>query len=459
MAIFAPNSIEYFEAAAAAEIGARIPTLLNFRIAAPELKHLLEQTTPEILIFDSTLTDVVSEGCDRSSIRRFVCIGDTRPGWSIPFETFLSEGSPEGPTEQPEPEDIGTLFFTGGTTGSPKAVPWTHEALLIAAHAMVNCEDTVLLQNSPAFHTGGRCPVLTTMWTGGTTLLERNFDATRWLRLVQDERVNWTFMVPMMIQEVLDHQDFHDYDLGSLEWVMAASTAIPPQLLARAVEQMGPIFYVAYGSTEGGFVSRLRRSETRVDGSGIALRRLASVGQVLPWADVVLVDDDRPVAPGEIGEICVRNYAFSEYWNDPAATAEATWNDDYVRTGDLGKFDDEGYLFIVDRKKDMIISGGENIYSREVEDALHRHADVQAASVIGYPDEKWDESVCALVVPRPGCIIDPVELIAFSRTQLAGYKCPKRVEVVDALPVTTAGKVDKVAIRKSLEECLSGGRS
>ena len=107
----------------------------------------------------------------------------------------------------------------------------------------------------------------------------------------------------------------------------------------------------------------------------------------------------------------------------------------------------------------MIISGGENIYSREVEDALHRHADVQAASVIGYPDEKWDESVCALVVPRPGCIIDPVELIAFSRTQLAGYKCPKRVEVVDALPVTTAGKVDKVAIRKSLEECLSGGRS
>jgi len=451
--IFALNSIEYFEAVAAAEIGARIPTLLNFRMAVPELKQLLQQTTPEVLIFDSTLADVVSKGREQtSSIRRYICIGENPPDWSTPFEDFLSEGRPEGPVEQPEPYDIGTLFFTGGTTGAPKAVPWTHKALLLAAHAMVTGEDTVLLQSSPAFHTGGRCPVLTTMWAGGTTILERNFDATRWLHLVQEEKVTWTFMVPMMIQAVLDHPHLNAFDLSSLEWVMAASTAIPPQLLERAVSKMGSVFYVAYGSTEGGFVSRLRRSETRLDGDATTLRRLGSVGQVLPWADVVLVtDEDKPVAHGETGEVCVRNYAFSGYWKDPAATIAAMWNKDYVRTGDLGRFDEEGYLFILDRKKDMIISGGENIYSKEVEDALHRHGDVQAASVVGYPDEQWGETVYAFVVPKPGHTIDPTELISFSRTQLAGYKCPRRVEVVDALPTTSAGKVDKIAIRNALE--------
>ena len=311
-------------------------------------------------------------------------------------------------------------------------------------------EDICLLQFSPLFHTGGRCPVLSTMWAGGTTLLENGFDPARWLEQVAANRVNWTFKVPAMMQAVIDHPAVADHDLSSLQYVLAASTSIPPLLLRRAVEVIGPVFYVAYGSTEGGFVTRLRRSETRADGSPQMSKRLNSVGQVLPWSDVVLVgNDDQPVEIGDIGEVCVRDGPFSGYWNDPAATAAALWRKDYVRTGDMGQFDEQHYLWLVDRKKDMIISGGENIYCREVEVALEQMPGVQAVSVIGEADEKWGETVLAIIVRKPDADFDAASVVAFSQTRLARYKCPRRVEFVDQFPMTSAGKIDKVALRRT----------
>jgi len=257
-------------------------------------------------------------------------------------------------------------------------------------------------------------------------------------------------MVPALMQAVLDHPDLANHDLSSLAYVMAASTAIPPPLLARVTACLGAVFYVACGSTEAGYVSRLRRSETRADGDERMTRRLSSVGQVLPWVSVVLLDDaDRPVSDGEIGEICVRNYAFVEYWQDPVASAAARWGEGYVRTGDMGRFDEQGYLWVVDRKKDMIISGGENIFCREVENALHGHPSIQDVAVIGYPDEKWGESAMAVIVSRPGSIVAADDVVSlFCRTGLARYKCPKRIEVVEQLPMTAAGKVDKPALRR-----------
>ncbi|NBB51187.1 AMP-binding protein [Rhizobium sp. CRIBSB] len=448
--IFGANSISHIEATGAAEYGASIPALFNFRLTAPELAALLEQTSPVVLFFDAAFSATVEKAVQgHDNIRRFVCIGDGGPDWATRFEDFLQEGSPEGPTRRPEASDVGTLFFTGGTTGAPRGVPWLHSTLVLVGHRFCpQIEDVSLLQVSPLFHTGGRCPVIAAMWAGGLTVIESGFDPVRWMEYVSTHRINWTFMVPAMMQAVIDHPDLSRYDLSSLSYVMAASTSIPPLLLSRAVAVLGPVFYVAYGSTEGGYVSRSRRSQTRADGTPEMTQRLASVGQVLPWADVVLVgDDDQPVPVGEVGEICVRNWVFQQYWNDPEATAAALWRGEYVRTGDMGRFDEERYLFLVDRKKDMIISGGENIYCREVEVALEQHPALQTVTVIGLPDEKWGETVMALVIARQGMTVTAGEVIDFSQTCLARYKCPRRVEFVSAFPMTSAGKIDKVALR------------
>ncbi len=453
--IFGANSIGHLEATGAAEYGACIAALYNFRLSAAELEGLIAQTQPVVLFFDAGFAETVRLATTANeSISRYVVFGDNGPDWATPFEAFLQEGSPEGPERRPVASEVATLFFTGGTTGSPRGVPWLHSTLLLAGHRFGPLvEDISLLQVSPLFHTGGRCPVLCAMWAGGTTVLESGFDPVRWMDHVSTHRINWTFMVPAMMQAVIDHPDLPQYDLSSLAYVMAASTSIPPPLLSRAIETLGPIFYVAYGSTEGGYVSRLRRSETRPDGPAEMTTRLGSVGQVLPWADVVLVgNDDQPVPDGEVGEVCVRNWVFQTYWKDPEATAEALWRNDYVRTGDMGRFDEYRYLFLVDRKKDMIISGGENIYCREVEVALEQHPAVQSVTVIGLPDEKWGETVMALIVVHPGEVLDAEAMLAFSRTRLARYKCPRRIEFVSQFPMTSAGKIDKVSLRRLYAE-------
>jgi len=293
----------------------------------------------------------------------------------------------------------------------------------------------------------GRGTPLGATWTAGKVVLQRNFQPLEWLQTVERERINITFMVPMMMQAVLDHPRFEDYDISSLAWVMAASTAIPTALLTRALEKFGPVFYVAYGSTEGGGITRLRRAETRPGGSPEQVARMASVGQAEPEVELVILDDDgHPLPNGAIGEVCINAHGFIGYWRDPEASAQAM-HGPWFRTGDVGRLDERDYLFLLDRKKDMIISGGENIYSREVEEALHRHADVEAAAVIGVPDEKWGERVLAVVVRRPGATIDEAGLVAFSKTQIANFKCPKRIAFVDALPLIN-NKPDKLELRR-----------
>lgn len=447
-AIIAANSIEYFEVYGACEIGSFIAAAFNVRSAPPELEYNISHCAPKLLFFDAmSLATVEAVRSSALGVSRFVYIGPDCPDWATPFETFLGEGDVAGPRTRPQRNDYCNLFYTSGTTGRPKGVPYTHHALLVTSERTALEEDMSLLQVTPAFHVGGRCPSLGAIWNAGKTVLRSNFDSDDWLRIVERERINTTFMVPMMMQAVLDNPSFGKYDISSLKWVMAASTAIPPPLLIRAVESIGPVFYVAYGSTECGGVTRLRRSETRADGPPEMTARLASVGHTETPVEIALLDEAGNSVPhGEVGEICVKSYCFSGYWNDEKATAEAM-HGDYVRSGDMGRFDDRDYLYLVDRRKDMIISGGENIYSREVEDALHRHAAVQSASVIGVSDERWGERVLAVVVVRPGMTLDEAELIEFSKTQIAKFKCPKEVRFVAELPLSGTGKIDKLALR------------
>jgi acyl-CoA synthetase (AMP-forming)/AMP-acid ligase II len=446
--IVASNCVEYFELYGACEMGGFIAAGYNFRSAPPELEYLIGHSAPRVLFFDPSNAEKV--GAVRGNvagIERYVFIGANAPGWATPFETFLNEGDPAGPDGSPSPEDYCVLFYTSGTTGRPKGVPWSHRVLITVAQRTAAEEETSLLQVTPAFHCGGRGPSLGAVWVAGKTVLHTSFDPTEWLETVQKERINITFMVPMMMQAVLDHPHMTEYDISSLQWVMAASTAIPPMLLTRAIAAMGQVFYVAYGSTECAGVTRLRRVETRADGPPEMTARLASVGHAETPVEVLLLDDHgKPVPQGEIGEICVKSHAFSGYWMDPKATADAMAGE-FFRTGDMGRFDDRFYIYIVDRKKDMIISGGENIYSREVEDALHLHPAVQTAAVIGLPDERWGEKVAAAVVLKPGEVVAETDLIAFAQTQLARFKCPKQIWFVDSLPFSGTGKIDKLSLR------------
>jgi len=450
LGVISTNRIEYFEIYGASEWAGYITAAYNFRSAAPELIHLLSDSAPTIVFLEAAFIPLVEQIKEQfPDIRRFVVLSGTAPAWATGYEEFLAEGSAEGSSFKATPEHFVHLFYTSGTTGKPKGVPVRNSAQLITAQRVAHSAQMSLLQVTPAFHVGGRGPALGASWVAGKIVLLGNFDPTAFLSTIEKERINVTFMVPPMIQAILDHPKFNEYDISSLEWVMSASTSIPEPLLRRAIEKIGSVFYIAYGSTESGGISRLRRSETRLDGTAEQTLRLGSVGHFeTPVEGAILDESGNPVPTGMVGEVCVKSYTFAGYWNNSVATIEAM-HGEYLRTGDMGYLDERGYLFLVDRRKDMIISGGENIYSREVEVALQNHPGVQEAAVIGQADEKWGEAVCAIVVRRRNSNLTPDELEKFAASQIARYKCPKRVIFVDEMPRLSTGKIDKVSLRQA----------
>lgn len=444
------NSIEYFEFFAAAEIAGFIATPISFRAAAPEIAHLVNDSGTSVLFFEKEYTPMV-DGLRASldGVRLYVCMGGDTPDWALDYEQVIADGSADGPSFRSEPDDLVYLFYTSGTTGRPKGVPMNHRGQVLSARSTANHPALSLLQISPAFHVGGRGPSLGAYWVGGKTVLLKSFDPTAFLETVQQEGINASFMVPAMLIALLDHPDIDEYDLSTLELIMLASTTIPTELLRRGLERFGPVFYLAYGSTEAGGVARLPRHEVRLDGPEEVTRRLASVGHFEAEVDgAILADDGNPCPVGVVGEICIYNpHIFLGYWNNDNATLAAMHGGAF-RTGDLGYADDQGYIFLVDRKKDMLITGGENVYSREVEEALDRHPAVRESAVIGKPDPKWGESVCAVIILHPGETLSAEDLIAFARTQIAGFKCPKTVFFVEDMPRQGTGKTDKLALRR-----------
>jgi fatty-acyl-CoA synthase len=253
-------------------------------------------------------------------------------------------------------------------------------------------------------------------------------------------------VVPTMLYALLDHPDFGSTDLSSLETVYYGAAAISPTRLAEAIDRMGQIFFQFYGQAECPMaITALRKEDHDVSRP----ERLASCGRPVPWLDVALLDDEcAEVAPGEPGEICVRGpLVMAGYWNKPEQTADALAGG-WLHTGDVARADEEGFLTIVDRKKDMIVSGGFNVFPREVEDVLSSDPDVAAVAVIGVPDDKWGEAVKAVVVARPGAEIDEARLIALVKERKGAVHAPKSIDVVDAIPLSPLGKPDKKALRE-----------
>ena len=451
-AILATNCAEYFEAYAAAEYGATILVPLNYRLAPAEIAHQLRDSGARAVIFEPAYAATVRElQAQLPDIAFVVQLGAVADG-ALAYEDVVTAGDESGPPAQPQPEDFALIWYTSGTTGKPKGVPWRQRALLETARMNARVSElsraSRVLQTTPLFHIGGRGYVLGSAYDGGCTVLHRAFDPVAVLRTIQQERITHTFMVAAMVQAVLSVPDVQSYDLSSLENVFSAAAPIPVPVLRRAIELMGPVFSIQYGCTEVGSIAALPRVGVRPDGNADDIRRLASVGHPVSEIEFRLLDDDGlDCPPGEPGEVNVRSPSVMDgYWNNSAATLEAL-KDGWYSTGDIGVLDEQGYLFLVDRKKDMIISGGENIYSREVEEAIASHPAVADCAVIGVPDPKWVEAVKAIVVVKPDGTLDEAMLIEHCRTRIARYKCPRSVDFVDELPRLATGKLDKPTMR------------
>jgi len=302
----------------------------------------------------------------------------------------------------------------------------------------------------PAFHIGFAWSMLVYLYRGCTQVVMRRFDPPAVLDAIERERITSTIWVPTMIISLLQEPDVENRDLSSLRLIMYGASPMPVPVLERAISTLGPVLMQVYGlSEQSGALSRLPREEHVLNGTEADRRRLASCGKEMLSDWVRIVDDQgMDVAPGQVGEIIARGpNIMVGYWREPEHTAQAL-RDGWLYTGDLAKMDEDGYIYIVDRKKDVIISGGENISSREVEEAVYIHPAVLECAVIGIPDPKWGEAVAALVVLKPGQTATEEEIIQVCQENLAGYKKPRTITFVESLPRTPMGKVMKEALRE-----------
>lgn len=361
----------------------------------------------------------------------------------------------EGPIEvTARADDVCILAYTGGTTGRPKGVMLGHQSLT----AMIMAElsewewpaELRFLAATPISH-AAMTFLMPTHLRGGTFMMLPHFDPDNFLLTVQQERATMVFLVPTMIYALLDHPRLRDYDLSSLQTCIYGAAPISPARLEQAIETFGPIFCQSYGQTEAPMCLTYLR---KTDHDRSRPERLLSCGSPLAGVRLRILADDGTEAPvGEVGEICVQGPLLMDgYWRRPEETA-AAFDGGWLHTGDLARRDSQGYLTILDRKKDMIVSGGFNIYPREIEDVLAQHEAVRMAAVIGVPDPRWGESARAFVVLKGCTVVAPEELIEFVRRRKGAMFAPKFLQIVDALPLSPLGKVDKKVLRAAFWNC------
>ncbi|HEY2401774.1 MAG TPA: long-chain-fatty-acid--CoA ligase [Steroidobacteraceae bacterium] len=455
--ILAMNCPEYLEVYGVSEVAPFIVAPINYRLAPPEIVHIVRDAAPRVLIFElqyAALVDTLRALLP--GVEHYVCIGDQPPPWTSSYESVLAQGSAEGPPLRPRPNDLSAIMYTSGTTGRPKGAMITHAAIIALcecwSHELAaDLGDRILLA-MPFFHIGARSQGGAINFRGGTMVVHRGFDPTDIVATVQRERITQLHLAPTLVQSVLNLPDIDQYDLSSLKTLNYAAAPMPLTVLKRAMKRFGPILINGYGQTEGAGTT-LRKRYHRPEGSAKDLQRLTSIGQPVSSTSLRIVDErDEPVPAGTIGEICLRSpQNMVGYWNNSVATLE-TLRGGWLHTGDMGYADEDGFIYLADRKKDMIVSGGENIYSREVEEALMAHSSVADAAVIGVPDARWGEAVKAVVVKKEGATIGAEALTTHCRALIAGYKCPKSIEFVAALPRLPSGKINKVALRDQYRE-------
>jgi acyl-CoA synthetase (AMP-forming)/AMP-acid ligase II len=449
VAVLAKNTLEYFLLYFATASTGSILVPLNFWHRAAEHEHTIGDSEPSLLFVEDELRPNLRSLPLRTRVLTMPVGRDDRADW----ESFISAGSGHSkePSDDIADSDPHMILYTSGTTGRPKGATLSHrrtvdDALGMAAALQPRSSD-IFMNYFPPFHVGNWDHMKLFLLMGGKVILLRQFDAAIVLSTLEREGVTVVLGVPTMLHELLNHPSFATTDTSSVR-LLYYGAYDPSGIMQKTAEAFGARegrcqMAHTFGLTEGGpFVALCHPDEI--------FQHWGSVGRAIPGVEISLLDEDnRPVAPGEAGELCFKGPRMSGYWNNPEATDKAIV-DGWLHTGDIATTDADGFYYIVDRKKDMIRSGGQNVYSKEVEDCLQAHSNVAEAAVIGLPDPLYEEQVCAVVVLAPDVVGDETtadELRAWVRASLAGYNAPKVVKFVDELPRNAVGKIQKHLLR------------
>jgi len=456
IAVYARNCNEFVEALfGAAKIGVPIVTV-NYRLVQSEVEHIIRDSGSIAILCESqyeAIARAVQASC--SCVRRLISIGDVT-GDTVAYDWLIahscaSEPVPNRPIQADDPV---MLIYTSGTTGLPKGAVWWNNGTILNhytfAHAIGIRYGMKLVLPAPLYATAGACMIMAAACVGAAGVLV-NFDAIQVLAILEREKADFINLVPATINFILNVPQLQEYDLSHLKTILYAGAVMPVPLLRRAIHEIGCDFRQVFGMTETcGVGTVLEPWEHVLDGDEQRVRRLASCGrqQVNVQARIVSEDGDDVKPGGEIGELIIKSDGnIRKYHNLPDATA-ATVRAGWVYTGDCGWIDEDGYIFIVDRKKDMIVSGALNVYPAEIESVLYQHPDVLECAVIGIPDDTWGEAIKAVVVVRPGRRLTEEDVIDFCRNKMAPFKRPRSVEFIENLPRNVSGKILKRALRE-----------
>jgi fatty-acyl-CoA synthase len=448
-------SDQFFEVVFGAAKAGIVPVGINWRLALSEVVQVLNDCGAEVLFVGPEFWSLAENlGASVPALRRIIAMGSGHPLWSR-FEDWRDLFPDEAPRVPVHADDVALQMYTSGTTGQPKGVQLAHRSFF-AFQSLSRppdmafeqwSDDDVNLVAMPAYHIGGVGWGIAGLRAGALNIVLREFDPGAVLEAIERYRVTRVFLVPAAMRLVLEHPAAAATDFGSLKYITYAASPIPLDLLRKAIKVFKCGFVQLYGMTETtGGATYLPPCDHVVSGSD----RMRSAGKAFPGVRLKIVDASGDQLPSRgIGEICIRSPAnMVGYWNLPDATKE-TLIDGYVHTGDIGYLDEDGYVYVLDRAKDMIVSGGENVSPVEVETVLNEHPAVEESAVIGVPDDRWGEAIKAIVTIKPGASVDDNDLIAFARLRLAGYKLPKTVEFVSSLPRNPTGKVLRSELRKA----------
>ena len=451
VALLLGNSLQFLETTLAANRIGAIFLPLNTRLAAPELDYILRHSGASTLVTEAVHTEKVAALASTRPNLRTIWVGERGETHGLVYDDLigLHAGERVVPADVRE-RDLHRLMYTSGTTSHPKGVPITHGNFLwktvahIAEFGITEHDRTAMV--GPMYHVGAfDLPGIGTWWVGGSLLILPRFDPSELLTAIEQDRPTNVWLAPSMVNALLQSPELDSIDTSTIRFIIGGGEKMPVPLIERLLGAFpNARFADAYGLTE------TVAGDTFLDAAH-TISKIGSVGKPVLNVDLKITQEDGTEAPaGTLGEVLLRGpKVVSRYWNDPDATAAAFTDDGWFRTGDIGHLDEDGYLFIDDRKKDMIVSGGENIATSEVERAVYEHPAVLEAAVIGMPDERWGEVPCAYVVLKPGEVLTEVELIEHCRTRIARFKAPKAVRFIDALPRNPSGKVLKRQLRET----------
>jgi long-chain acyl-CoA synthetase len=447
------NCLDYAIVYGAAMKGGYILSRFNPRLGVEELEYLINYSEVGTLFAGSELVATTEALRPKiPGVKNYISLEEAAPDMAF-MGDILSSNSTEEPDIDIEEDDKFFIIYTSGTTGVPRGAIYSHreawdDCRIYIINQSIQPDDRHV-QVSPMFHIAGDTMVRSLIYLGACNIIMKTFDAETTLRLMQDEKATHVSIVPTHLVAMLAVPDIQKYDFSNLKFIWYGGSPMPLEVLKRGLATFGNVFGQGYGQSESGpAICHLSKEDHQTLGTPVE-KILTSTGQPDIGVQVRIVDDkNKDVAPGETGEIIVHSkHNMIEYWKKAEDTRK-TIVDGWLHTGDIGRYDENGYVYIVDRKKDMIITGGENVFPREVEEVLYRHPSVHEVAVIGIPDPYWVEKVHAIVSLKKGATTTPEELIALCKKNLAGYKAPKSVEIIDALPKNAAGKIMKRELRE-----------